>query len=77
MRMPELRMPGTSWTDIAMKLGLGSLSPRFGVQVPGLGSLNPNLSSKLRVCLGLGLGSEWSPGSWALNFGSSVRGPDP
>lgn len=56
MGVPELRVPGTSWTDIPVKLGLGSLSPKFGVQVPGLGSLNPNSSSKFQVCLGLGLG---------------------
>lgn len=75
--MPELRMPGPSWTDIPMKLDLGSLSPRFGVQVPGLGSLNPNSSSKFRVCLGLGVGAERSSGSWTPNFGSSVRLLDP
>lgn len=61
MGMPELRTPETSWTDIPMKLCMGSLSPRFGVQVPDLGSLNPNSRSKFRVCLDLG--SEWSPGS--------------
>lgn len=32
------QVPGTSWTDIPMKLGLGSLNPRFRVQVPDLGS---------------------------------------
>lgn len=77
MRTPELRMPGTSWADSPMKVGLGSLNPRFGVQVPGLGSLNPNSSSKFRVCLDLGVGSEWSPGSWTLNLGSSFWRPDP
>lgn len=74
MGMSELRMPGTSWADSPMKLlGLGALNPRFGVQAPGLGCLNPNSSSKFRVCLGLGLGSEQSPGSCTLNFGVRTK----